>query len=97
MPKFVIERQVNEVGRSTTAELQSMSQKSCDVLRAMGPDIQWLQSYVTGDKIYCVYIAENETLIREHARKAGFPADSVNRVTAVIDPTTAEQFTTART
>jgi len=97
MPKFVIERQVKGVGRSSTAELQSMSQKSCDVLRAMGPEIQWLHSYVTGDKIYCVYIADDEALIREHARKAGFPADSVSRVGAVIDPTTAEQFTAART
>jgi hypothetical protein len=97
MPKFVIERQVNGVGRSSTAELQSMSQKSCDVLRTMGPDIQWLHSYVTGDKIYCVYIADNEAKIREHARTAGFPADAVNRVNTVIDPTTAEQFSTAGT
>lgn len=97
MPKFVIERQVNGVGRSSTTELQSMSQKSCDVLRTMGTDIQWVQSYVTGDKIYCVYIANDEARIREHARKAGFPAESVSRVTAVIDPTTAEQFSTART
>lgn len=91
MPKYVIERGVNGVGHSSAKELQSMSQKSCDVLRAMGPEIQWIESYVTGDKIYCVYIAENENLIREHARKAGFPADAVNRVEAIIDPTTAEQ------
>ena len=97
MPKFVIERQVPGVGRSSTVELQSMSQKSCDVLRTMGTDIQWLHSYVTGDKIYCVYIADNEARIREHARKAGFPADSVTRDNAVIDPTTAEQFSTAHT
>jgi hypothetical protein len=97
MPKFVIERTVNGVGKSTSADLQSMAQKSCDVLRTMGTDIQWLHSYITGDKIYCVYIAENEELIRQHARRAGFPADSVNRITAVIDPTTAEQFSTART
>ena len=97
MPKFLIARQVTGVGRSSTAELQSMSQKSCDVLRTMGTDIQWLHSYVTGDKIYCVYLADNEARIREHARKAGFPADSVNRVTAVIDPTTAEQFSPVRT
>jgi hypothetical protein len=91
MPKFVIERRVENVGRSTPAELQAMSHKSCDVLRAMGPEILWQESYVTGDKIYCVYIAENESLIREHARKAGFPADAINRVTAIIDPATAEQ------
>ena len=97
MPKFVIERNVSGVGRSSPAELQSMSQKSCDVLRAMGPDIQWIQSYVTGDKIYCVYIADDEAKIREHARRAGFPADSVNKITTVIDPTTAEQFSTMRT
>jgi hypothetical protein len=97
MPKFVIERQVSGVGRSSTAELQSMARKSCDVLRVMGPDIQWLHSYVTGDKIYCIYIADDEAKIREHARKAGFPADSVSRITAVIDPTTAEQFSTTRT
>jgi hypothetical protein len=96
MPKFVIERQVKGVGRSSNTELHAMSQKSCDVLRAMGPEIQWLHSYITGDKIYCVYIADNESLIREHARKAGFPADSVNLVTAVIDPTTAEQLSIAR-
>jgi hypothetical protein len=97
MPKFVIERQIPGVGRSSAADLQAISQKSCDVLRAMGPDIQWLHSYVTGDKVYCVYIADSESTIREHARKAGFPADSVSRVNAVIDPTTAEEFSTAHT
>jgi hypothetical protein len=96
MPKFVIESQVKGVGRSSNTELHAMSQKSCDVLRAMGPEIQWVQSYVTGDKIYCVYIAENEAQIREHARKAGFPADSVNKVETIIDPTTAEQLSIAR-
>ncbi len=97
MPKFVIERRVDNVGRSTPADLQAMSQKSCDVLRGMGPEIQWQESYITGDKIYCVYIAENETQVREHARKAGFPADAVNRVTAIIDPVTAEQPSMIRT
>lgn len=90
MPKYVIEREIPGVGKMKADELQAVSQKSCDVLQAMGPQVQWVQSYVTGDKIYCVYNAENEELVREHARRGGFPANSVSRVMAVIDPTTAE-------
>jgi len=90
MPKFVIERAIPGVGATKAAELQAISQKSCSVLQELGPDVQWVQSYVTGDKIYCIYIATNEELIREHARRGGFPAHSVARVMSVIDPTTAE-------
>jgi hypothetical protein len=90
MPKFIIEREIPGAGNLTTEELQSISQKSCGVLGAMGPQIQWVQSYVTGDKIYCVYIAPDEEMVREHARQGGFPANSVAEVKAVIDPTTAE-------
>lgn len=90
MPKFVIERAIPGIGASKTAELQAISQKSCSVLQELGPDVQWVHSYVTGDKIYCVYHAANEELVREHARLGGFPANSVARVMTVIDPTTAE-------
>ena len=90
MPKFLIERQIPGAGRLSTAELKAVSQKSCSVLREMGPSIQWVQSYVTGDKVYCVYIAPDEAAVREHARKGGFPADSVNRIATIIDPTTSE-------
>ena len=90
MPKFVIEREIPGVGQMKANDLQAVSRKSCDVLQAMGPQVQWVQSYVTGDKIYCIYNAENEELVREHARRGGFPANSVSRVMAVIDPTTAE-------
>jgi len=90
MPKYVIEREIPGVGKLSTAELQGVSQKSCGVLRGMGPEIQWLQSYVTGDKIYCVYIAPNEQAVLEHARQGGFPANRGSEVVAVIDPTTAE-------
>lgn len=90
MPKFVIEREMPGAGKLTAAELQSASQTSCSVLDDMGPRIQWVQSYVTGDKIYCVYIADEETALREHAQRAGFPADSIAQVTAIIDPATAE-------
>jgi hypothetical protein len=90
MPKFVIEREIPGAGKLTPAELQGISQKSCGVLREMGPEIQWVHSYVTGDKIYCIYIAPNEEAVREHAKKGGFPANSVAQVTSVIDPTTAE-------
>jgi len=90
MPKFVIEREIPGAGQMTRADLQAVSQKSCDVLQEMGPQVQWVQSYVTGDKIYCIYNAESEAQIREHARRGGFPANSISRVTAVIDPTTAE-------
>jgi hypothetical protein len=90
MPKFVIERAIPGVGATKAAELQAISQKSCSVLQELGPDVQWVQSYVTGDKIYCIYNAVNEELVREHARRGGFPANSVARVMSMIDPTTAE-------
>ncbi|MEO7885965.1 MAG: DUF4242 domain-containing protein [Polaromonas sp.] len=90
MPKFVIERAIPGLGALKPAELQSISQKSCGVLQEMGPDVQWVQSYVTGGKMYCIYRAANEDLVREHARRGGFPANSVAQITCVIDPTTAE-------
>ncbi len=90
MPKFLIERELAGAGSLSPEELQAVSQKSCGVLRELGPQIQWVESYVTDDKIYCVYIAPNEEVVREHARQGGFPADSVSQVRSVIDPTTAE-------
>jgi hypothetical protein len=90
MPKFVIERDIRGAGKLPKNELQAISQKSCGVLQSMGPQIQWLQSFVTDDKIYCVYIAPDEATVRAHAQKGGFPANSVARVRSVIDPTTAE-------
>jgi hypothetical protein len=90
MPKFVIEREIPGAGKLSPQELQVISQKSRSVLNAMGPQIQWVQSYVTDDKIYCVYVAPNEEAVREHARQSGFPANQVSRVRSVIDPTTAE-------
>lgn len=90
MPKYLIERDIPGAGNLSPAELRAISQKSCGVLGALGPQIQWQQSYVTGDKVYCVYIAPNEELVREHARQGGFPADRVSRIAAIIDPTTAE-------
>jgi hypothetical protein len=90
MPKYVIEREIPGAGKLTTAELKGISSKSCSVLRDLGPSIQWVQSYVTDDKIYCVYIAPNEALVREHARQGGFPANKVSEVRTIIDPTTAE-------
>ena len=90
MPKYVIEREIPGAGNMSPQELQSVSQKSCSVLRNLGPQIQWVQSYVTGDKIYCVYIAPNEELIREHASQGGFPANRISEIKSVIDPTTAE-------
>lgn len=90
MPKYVIERLIPGAGALSAADLQAVSQKSCGVLRDLGPSIQWQHSYVTDDKLYCVYIAPNEALIREHARLGGFPADNIARVRRVIDPTTAE-------
>jgi Protein of unknown function (DUF4242) len=90
MPKYVIEREIPAAGKLTSAELQGISAKSCGVLRALGPSIQWVESYVTDDKIYCVYIAPSEALIREHARQGGFPANKVSEVRRMIDPTTAE-------
>jgi hypothetical protein len=90
MPKFVIEREIPGAGKLSPADLQAISQKSCGVLSSMGPKIQWLQSYVTDDKIYCVYIAPDEAAVREHATKGGFPANTVSRIRTVIDPTTSE-------
>jgi uncharacterized protein DUF4242 len=90
MPKYVIERDIPGAGKLSKAELKAISQKSCGVLSKMGPQIQWHHSYVTGDKIYCVYIAPNEQAVREHAQQGGFPANRVSQITTVIDPTTAE-------
>jgi len=90
MPKYVIERGIPDAGKLSVHDLQAISQKSCGVLNNMGPQIQWLQSYVTGDKIYCVYIAPNEEMVREHATQGGFPANRISEVKSVIDPTTAE-------
>lgn len=90
MPKYVIERDIPGAGKLSPAELQAISQKSCGVLRNMGPTIQWLQSYVTDDKIYCVYIAPDEKTVRDHATQGGFPANRVSRVATMIDPTTSE-------
>ena len=90
MPKFIIEREIPGAGKLSPDDLQAISQKSCGVLRELGPQIQWVQSFVTQDKIYCVYLAPDEKTVREHARQGGFPANSVARVVTVIDPTTAE-------
>jgi hypothetical protein len=90
MPKFVIERDIPEAGSLSSEQLQSISQKSCGVLREMGPEIQWVQSYVTDDKIYCVYVAPDEDALRKHAQQGGFPANRISRIQSVIDPTTAE-------
>jgi hypothetical protein len=90
MPQYLIERELPGAGKLSAAELKAISQKSCGVLSEMGPQIQWVHSYVTGDKIYCVYRAPNAELVREHARKGGFPANRVSQVTSMIDPTTAE-------
>ena len=90
MPKYVIEREVPGAGKLSADQLKAISETSCGVLRKLGPEIQWVHSYVTGDKIYCVYIAANEEMVREHARQGGFPANSVAQVTSVIDPTTSE-------
>lgn len=90
MPKFVIERTIPNAGSLSRNDLQAISQKSCGVLREMGPSIQWVESFVTDDKIYCIYYAESEEAIREHARRGGFPADEVHAVRTRIDPTTSE-------
>jgi hypothetical protein len=90
MPRFVIEREIVGAGKLSREDLHAISQKSCGVLRAMGPSIQWIQSFVTDDKIYCVYLAPDEETVRRHAAQGGFPADSVAHVRAVIDPVTAE-------
>ena len=90
MPKYVIEREIPGAGKLTAEQLKSISQTSCGVLNKMGPQIQWVQSYVTTDKIYCVYNAPNAEMVREHAKQGGFPANSVSEVATIIDPTTAE-------
>lgn len=93
MPKYLIERKIPGAGNLSQDELQGVAQTSCSVLKRMGPQIQWVQSYVTGDKVYCVYIAPNEDLIREHAQQGGFPADRISEIKSVIDPATAEEKT----
>lgn len=90
MPKYVIEREIPGVGDSTADALQAVSQTSCSVLKDLGPQIQWVQSYVTGDKIYCIYIAPNEDMIREHATRGGFPSNKISEIKNIIDPVTAE-------
>jgi hypothetical protein len=91
MPKYVIERDIPGAGKLTPEQLQAASQNSCNVLRAMGPEIQWVHSYVTGDKIYCVYIAPNSEMIREHAERANLAANRISEVANIIDPTTSEE------
>ena len=90
MPKYVIEREIPDAGKISPQDLQAISQKSCGVLKGLGPQIQWVQSYVTDDKIYCIYIAPNKEMVLEHAKQGGFPANSVAEVKTIIDPTTAE-------
>jgi Protein of unknown function (DUF4242) len=90
MPKYVIEREIQNAGSLTRDQVQAISQKSCGVLKNLGPQIQWVESYVTQDKIYCVYIAPNEEMVREHAKQGGFPANRVSEVKRMIDPTSAE-------
>jgi hypothetical protein len=90
MPKYIIEREIAGAGKLTSEQLQGVSQKSCGVLKKLGPQIQWLESYVTDDKVYCVYIAPDEATVREHAKQGGFPANRVSEVRGIIDPTTAE-------
>jgi hypothetical protein len=89
MHKYVIEREIPGAGKLSAGDLQSISEKSCSVLKELGPQIQWVESYVTDDKVYCVYIAANEELVREHAKRGGFPANRISRVRTIIDPTTA--------
>ncbi|MGB8262173.1 MAG: DUF4242 domain-containing protein [Terracidiphilus sp.] len=90
MPRFVIEREIPGAGKLSAGQLQAISQTSCGVLRQMGPQIQWVQSFVTDDKVYCIYIAPDEETVRQHAQQGGFPANRVSQVRSVIDPTTAE-------
>jgi hypothetical protein len=90
MPRYVIEREIPGAGKLSADELQGVAQKSCAVLQQLGPQIQWIESYVTADKIYCVYVAPNEEMVRQHAAKGGFPANKISAVTSVISPTTAE-------
>lgn len=91
MPKYLIEREIPNAGKLSAEELQGISQKSCGVLQEMGPQIQWVESFVTDDKVYCVYIAPNEAAVRQHAQKGGFPANRISEIKSVIDPTTAEK------
>ena len=91
MPKYVIERLIPGLGKLTADELKAISQRSCDVLNALGPQIQWIHSYVTDNKLYCVYIAPNEEMVREHAKRGGFPANHISSVKTLIDPTTPEE------
>jgi hypothetical protein len=91
MPKYVIEREIPGAGNMSPQELQAVSQKSCSVLQNLGPQIQWLHSYVTGDRIYCIYIAPSEDMIRAHAQQGGFPANRISEIKTIIDPTTAEE------
>lgn len=90
MPKYLIEREISGAGNLTGEQLKGISQTSCGVLNKLGPSIQWVHSYVAGDKIYCVYIAPNEEMVREHATQGGFPANRITEISAIIDPTTAE-------
>jgi hypothetical protein len=90
MPKYVIEREIPGAGDLSPEQLKAISQTSCGVLRKLGPEIQWIHSYVTGDRIYCIYYAANEELVREHAKQGGFPANRVSEIKTIIDPTTAE-------
>lgn len=91
MPKYLIEREIPGAGKLTPQELQGVAQKSCGVLQRLGPQIQWVHSYVTGDKVYCVYVAPNEEMVRKHAAEGGFPANRISEIVGTIDPTTAEK------
>ncbi len=93
MPKYIIEREIPGAGKLSSAELAAIAQRSCAVLNSMGPSIQWVESYVTGEKVYCIYIAPNEAAVREHAARGGFPANRISEVKRAIDPTTAEAAT----
>ena len=90
MPKYIIEREIPDAGKLSQSDLQGISQKSCDVLKNMGPQIQWVESYVTDDKVYCVYISPNEAMIKQHAQEGEFPANKVSEIKNIIDPTSAE-------
>ena len=90
MPKYLIEREIPGAGKLSASDLKAISQKSCGILHELGPNIQWVHSYVTGDKIYCVYLAPNEDMIREHAKRGGFPVNRISEIKSVIEPATAE-------
>ncbi len=91
MPKYLVEREIKDTGKLSTDDIQTISQKSCDVLTEMGPQIQWVHSYITDNKVYCVYIAPNEEMIKEHAEKGGFPSNVISEIKSIIDPTSAER------